>query len=57
MLPDVFECDFALERGRLTVPRAAGLGVRFHEEAARSHPPEMTEPPHWRREDGSFTNY
>jgi len=57
MLPDVFECDFALERGRLTVPAAAGLGVRFNKERARAHPAEMTEPPHWRREDGSFTNY
>jgi L-alanine-DL-glutamate epimerase-like enolase superfamily enzyme len=57
MLPDVFECDFVMERGRLTVPGAPGLGVRFNKEAARAHPPEMTEPPHWRREDGSFTNY
>lgn len=57
MLPDVFKCDFIMERGRLTVPTAPGLGVRFNKEAARAHPAEMTEPPHWRREDGSFTNY
>jgi galactonate dehydratase len=57
MLPDVFECDFVLERGRLTTPTKPGLGVRFNKEAARAHPAEMTEPPHWRREDGSFTNY
>ena len=57
MLPDVFECDFVLERGRLTTPTKPGLGVRFNKDAARAHPAEMTEPPHWRREDGSFTNY
>ncbi|MBI4601530.1 MAG: mandelate racemase/muconate lactonizing enzyme family protein [Planctomycetes bacterium] len=57
MLPDVFQCDFAMERGRLTAPASAGLGVRFDAEAAKAHPAEMTEPPHWRRDDGSFTNY
>ncbi len=57
MLPDVFECDFVLERGRLTTPTKPGLGVRFNKEAARAHPAEMTEPPHWCRDDGSFTNY
>jgi L-alanine-DL-glutamate epimerase-like enolase superfamily enzyme len=57
MLPDVFECDFRLEKGRLTLPTAPGLGVRFNQEAAKAHPGEMTEPPHWQREDGSFTNY
>jgi len=57
MLPDVFECAFELKHGHLTVPQAAGLGVKFNAEAARGHPAEMTEPPHWRREDGAFTNY
>ena len=57
MLPDVFECDFRLEGACLTVPTAPGLGVRFNKEAAKAHPGEMTEPPHFRREDGSFTNY
>lgn len=57
MLPGVFQCDFRLEGGRLTVPTAPGLGVRFDRQAARAVPAEMTEPPHWRREDGSFTNY
>jgi hypothetical protein len=31
--------------------------VKFNTEAARRHPAEMTEPPHWKREDGVFTNY
>ncbi len=57
MLPDVFECAFELKDGHLTVPRAAGLGVKFNAEAARRHPAEMTEPPHWKREDGAFTDY
>lgn len=57
MLPDVFECAFELKGGYLTVPTSPGLGVRFNREAAASHPADMTEPPHWHREDGSFTNY
>ncbi len=57
VLPEVFECAFALQGGHLTVPRIAGLGIKFNAEAARRHPAEMTEPPHWRREDGTFTNY
>ncbi len=57
MLPDVFGCSFRQEGGWLTVPTTPGLGVKFNKEAAKNHPAEMTEPPHWRREDGSFTNY
>ncbi|HEY8666545.1 MAG TPA: mandelate racemase/muconate lactonizing enzyme family protein [Tepidisphaeraceae bacterium] len=70
MLPDVFECSFELVAGdtespappappglRLTVPKGPGLGVRFNREAARAHPPLMTEPPHFHRRDGSFSNY
>lgn len=57
MLPDVFECAFEMRNGRLNVPEAPGLGVKFNVKAAASHPADMTEPPHWRREDGSFTNY
>jgi galactonate dehydratase len=57
MLPEVFECDFRLEGGVLTVPETPGLGVRFNRQAAGAFPAQMTEPPHWRREDGSFTNY
>jgi len=57
VLPDVFECSFRQEGGRLTVPTTPGLGVKFNKEAAKKHPADMTEPPHWRRGDGSFTNY
>jgi galactonate dehydratase len=57
ILPDVLQCDFRLESGRLTVPTAPGLGVTFDAERAREFPAEMTEPPHFSRPDGSFTNY
>lgn len=57
MLPDVFGCAFEMRNGRLNVPETPGLGVTFNPEAAKAHPAEMTEPPHWRRDDGSFTNY
>lgn len=57
MLPDVFDCAFELDGTRLTVPTAPGLGVRFDADRARRYPGEMTEPPHFNRPDGSYTNY
>jgi galactonate dehydratase len=57
MLPDVFECDFTLENWKLTVPTVPGLGVNFNRDTARKYPADMTEPPHYHRNDGSFTNY
>ncbi len=57
MLPDVFECSFELQGTRLTIPTGSGLGVRFNPEAAKKHPGQMTEPPHFHRPDGSYTNY
>ena len=57
MLPDVFDCDFELDGTQLTVPTAPGIGVKFNRRAAANHPPRMTEPPHFHRADGSFTNY
>ncbi len=56
-LPDVFECAFQLDGTTLTVPTAPGIGVTFNCKAAQAHPPQMTEPPHLHREDGSYTNY
>jgi galactonate dehydratase len=57
MLPDVFECAFELQGTRLTVPTANGIGVKFNRDAAAKHPADMTEPPHFVREDGSYTQY
>ena len=58
VLPDVLQCDFELRDGnQLTAPTAPGIGVTFNAEAALDFPAEMTEPPHYHREDGGFTNY
>lgn len=57
MLPDVFECAFELQGIHLTVPTAPGLGVKFNREAALEYPADMTEPPHFHRDDGAYTNY
>jgi L-alanine-DL-glutamate epimerase-like enolase superfamily enzyme len=57
LLADVFHCAFDLKEGHLTVPRTPGIGVKFDLEAARRYPAEMTEPPHWKRLDGAYTNY
>ncbi len=57
MLPDVFECAFKLDGTTLTVPTSPGLGVKFDREAAKKYPAQMTEPPHFHRADGSYTNY
>lgn len=56
-LPDVFECAFQLEGTHLNVPEAPGLGVRFNREAALRYPHIDSEPPHFRTEDGTYTNY
>lgn len=56
-LPDVFECAFKMDGMKLTVPTAPGIGVTFNREAAKQYPAEMTEPPHFHRPDGSFTDY
>lgn len=56
-LPDVFECAFQLDGTRLGIPDAPGLGVRFNREAAIQHPMIESEPPHFRLEDGAYTNY
>ena len=58
VLPEVLQCAFQLKDGaRLTVPTAPGIGVEFDAEAAKEFPAEMTEPPHFHRPDGGFTNY
>ena len=56
-LPDVFQVSFACEGGALLPPTTPGLGVTFDPEAAKEHYYTKTEPPHYRRLDGSFTNY
>ena len=53
MLTDVRTCAAECATAISRCP-AAGLGVEFDREAAQKHPFEMPEPPHLRREDGSF---
>ncbi len=57
VMPDVFQCDFKFDGTKLTPPSAPGLGVTFNVDRAAEYPPDMTEPPHFHRDDGSFTNY
>ena len=45
------------EAGYLIPPTRPGLGIEFDREAAKKHPFQMTELPHLRRQDGSFTNW
>ncbi len=56
-LPDVYDCDFELSGSDMSLPVCPGIGVRIDLEKAKKYPGEMTEPPHYHRSDGSFTNY
>jgi galactonate dehydratase len=56
-LTDVVPVQMPFEAGYLLPPTAPGLGVVFDEEAAKRHPFQMRELPHYRRLDGSFTNW
>ena len=55
--PDLFPVMPALTGDTFPVPTSPGLGVEFNEEAAAGHPFEPWEAPHWRRRDGSYTNW
>jgi L-alanine-DL-glutamate epimerase-like enolase superfamily enzyme len=57
VLPDVIPVQPTWEDGYLLPPEAPGLGVEFDREAAAKYPFRLTEPPHLRRLDGSFTNW
>ncbi len=57
MLTDVVRNQPIWQDGYLLAPQAPGLGIEFDREAAQAHPFQMTELPHLRREDGSFTNW
>jgi galactonate dehydratase len=56
MLPDVFPGQLPFKDGCFLPPTTPGIGVEFDREAAAQHPFEFTEPPHFRRRDGSFTS-
>jgi galactonate dehydratase len=57
VLPEVVPVQPIWEDGYLLPPEAPGLGVDFDREAAAKYPFRLTEPPHLRRLDGSFTNW
>lgn len=56
-LTDVVPVQPEWEEGYLLPPRLPGLGIEFDREAAKKYPFQMTELPHLRRLDGSFTNW
>ena len=56
-LTDVIPVQPEWEDGCLLPPTRPGLGIEFDREAAKKHPFQMTELPHLRRRDGSFTNW
>jgi galactonate dehydratase len=57
VLTDVVPVQPVWEDGYLLPPTGPGLGIEFDREAAKRHPFQMTELPHLRRADGSFTNW
>jgi len=56
MLPDVFPVQPPFAQGCFLPPTLPGIGIEFDREAAKAHPFEFTEPPHFKRRDGSFAN-
>jgi L-alanine-DL-glutamate epimerase-like enolase superfamily enzyme len=57
MLTDVVPVQPEWKDGYMIPTALPGLGIEFDREAAKKHPFQMTELPHLRREDGSFTNW
>jgi galactonate dehydratase len=57
MLTDVVPVQTEWRDGYLLAPAHPGLGIEFDRAAAKAHPFQMTELPHLRRADGSFTNW
>jgi len=57
LLTDVVPVQPEWEDGYLLPPAGPGLGIEFDREAAKKHPFQMSELPHLRRLDGSFTNW
>lgn len=54
---EVIQHGLKTEAGYLLCPEAPGLGIEIDEEAAAAHPYMPSEPPHWRREDGSVQDW
>jgi galactonate dehydratase len=54
---DLFPVAPVIDGQHFALPTVPGLGVEFDEAAAADYPFEPWEPPHWRRRDGSYTNW
>jgi len=54
---EIFPIQVALEGSDYIVPDAPGLGVEIDETYVRSLSFRFSEPPHLRRQDGSYTNW
>jgi len=54
---DLFPQMPVLDGAEFPLPTAPGLGVTFNEDAVKDHPFEEWEAPHWKRRDGSYTNW
>ena len=57
VLAEMFPTPLEWEDGYLLPPSKPGLGVEFNRETARKHPFKIREMPHYRRIDGSLTNW
>ncbi len=57
VLQDVVPVQPEWADGHLLPSTRPGLGIEFDREAAKQYPFRLTEPPHLRRNDGSFTNW
>jgi len=54
---DVIQHDLRTEDGYLLRSDSPGLGIDLNEDAAIAYPHIPSEPPHWRREDGSVQDW
>jgi galactonate dehydratase len=55
--PDLFPVMPALDGDCFPLPTAPGLGVEFNPQAVANYAFERWEAPHWKRRDGSYTNW
>ena len=56
-IDEVIRHSWRTEGGFLFPSDEPGIGVDLDEEAALAHPHVPSEPPHWRREDGSVQDW
>jgi L-alanine-DL-glutamate epimerase-like enolase superfamily enzyme len=57
VMADIFPIGLVWQDGNLMPPTLPGLGIEFNRDAARKHPFQMRELPHFHRDDGSLTNW